>query len=204
MTPLENVGWTTAAYPRFYWYQPIAPGSLVEFALYRATGDRLVEGDLVYQARFPGPFDAGIASLALPQQAGIEPLIPGEQYYWQVSIFCDPHSDERTLAAAGWIERRPVEADLAAALAEADLAEQASLYAEHRYWYDLLDALAMLRQDSASDPDSDPDSDPAIARRWAELLTSVELDVLIEAPFLMPNESEAMSSPPPSDGAAAP
>ncbi|MDA0672511.1 MAG: DUF928 domain-containing protein [Cyanobacteria bacterium] len=195
LTPAENVGWTTAAYPRFYWYQPIAPGSVVTFSLYRAVDETASGGELVYQAQFSGPFDAGIASLQLPETLGIDPLTVGDRYYWQVSIFCDTNSDEPTQAAVGWIERQAPDADLATALATATPLEQASLYASARYWYDLLDTLAGLKM-------AYPDDD-AIDASWRELLDSVELDPLVEAPFFAvpgdiaePDELDRADAPP--------
>jgi hypothetical protein len=178
LTPAENVGWTTEAYPEFYWQQPIALDSVVQFSLYRAVDDTPSGGDLVYEARFPGSFDAGIARLQLPENLGIEPLTAGDRYYWQVSIFCDTDSDEPTQAAVGWIERQSPSAELEAALADATPTEQVDLYITGRYWYNLLDVLADLRQTAPEDE--------AIQQAWAALLDSVGLEILVDQPFLHP------------------
>ena len=51
LMPAENVGLTTAAYPRFYWYLPVNQASFVEFTLTTAR-TATAEATVVYQTRF--------------------------------------------------------------------------------------------------------------------------------------------------------
>lgn len=175
LMPESNVGWTTAAYPDFYWYLPLNLASFVEFTLFAPaeTGD---SREVIYQTRFAVTGDAGIARLALPEGAGLPPLAVGDRYYWQVAIFCNPDSDDGDLRVGGWVERRSPTDDLAQALATAPPGGQVELYAEHGYWFDAIAGLAALKQ-------VHPDDD-LIQARWHEFLASVGLTALAEQPFL--------------------
>jgi hypothetical protein len=175
LMPANNVGWTTAAYPQFHWYQPVNVASFVQFTLYQANPEDESDRTQIYQSRFTVSGDAGIASLQLPADSGLPPLELGQLYYWQVAIFCNPNSEAGDLQAGGWIERRAPDADLADALSMASEAEAVDLYAANSYWFDAVDGLMAQRQ-------ANPE-DAAVQAAWLELLDSVGLANLADQPF---------------------
>ena len=166
LMPEDNVGWTTNAYPRFYWYMPVNQASFVEFTLEKAS-ESSETPEVIYQARFEVTGENGIMSLQIPEGEDVPPLTIGERYRWQVAMFCNPNSAEGEIQVDGWVERQLPEAPLANAIATASDSERADLYARNGYWFDALDQLAMLK---TSDPDGSE-----IQARWDELLTSVDL-----------------------------
>lgn len=181
LMPENNVGWTTDAYPRFYWYLPVNQASFVQFTLEQISeiADTPI---LVYQNRFAVTGEAGIMSLQLPESVSLPPLAEGDRYRWQVSLFCDPDSEQGELQVNGWIEHQMPEAPLMEAIASASESDKVELYASNGYWFNALDQLAALQ---AAHPE-----DHALRARWTELLESVDLAAIAEQPLLINNDSE--------------
>lgn len=180
LTPTQNLGWTTAAYPRFYWYLPVNQASFVEFTLEKVTEsniDATMPESLtqIYSTRFAVTGEAGIMSLALPETASMPPLQVGDRYRWRVAIFCNPNSENGDIQAEGWVERHQPSTDLQAALETASESEQAGLYATEGYWYDAIAQFAALRTETPENFD--------LFIRWTELLESVDLETLAEQPI---------------------
>ena len=177
LMPESNVGWTTEAYPRFYWYLPINQASFVEFTLTKASeATELATADIVYQTRLMLSGDAGIVSVRLPESEGIASLAVGERYYWRVSLFCSPTSEVGELQVDGWIERQVLTAELMAEIESASESEKAALYASNGYWFDALDQFVKLQ---AVEPDN-----AELQSSWAEFLDSVGLSNLVNQPLL--------------------
>jgi hypothetical protein len=170
LMPAENVGWTTAGYPRFYWYLPLNQASFVQFTLETATGE------MIYQTQLPVTPDSGVMSLKLPAAAGISPLQEGDRYRWQVELFCNPDAPQGELQVEGWVEHQVPEPELAAKLTEATGSEQIALYAQNGYWFDALDGLAQLQMTHPHDE--------TVLARWTELLESVGLGAIAQEPVI--------------------
>lgn len=176
LMPENNVGWTTAAYPRFYWYLPVNQAQFVEFTLEKPA-EGTGEAEIVYWTRFAVTGEAGIVSLQLPEAASLPPLTVGDRYRWQVAVFCNPNSETGDLQVEGWVERQTPDPDLAAALASASPSEQVGLYAANGYWFDALDRLATLPAEAPEAGDRQG--------RWAELLESVGLGAIADQPLMV-------------------
>lgn len=174
IAPQENIGWTTKAYPQFYWYLPVNDASFVEFTLEKTTSDAN-SVETIYSSRFEVTGESGIMSLQLPETAGLPPLEEGDRYRWQISIFCNPNAEEGELQVDGWIERRSPDEPLATQLESASGAEQAGLYATNGYWFDAVEQFAALHR-------AEPENE-ALQASWAELLESVKLEPLADQPF---------------------
>ncbi|MGF1458324.1 MAG: DUF928 domain-containing protein [Leptolyngbyaceae cyanobacterium] len=177
LMPESNVGLTTAAYPRFYWYMPLSQAQFVRFTLTQVDDTDAAIATL-YEAKVTVTGEAGIVSLQLPETVSLLPLVAGERYRWQVSAFCNPQSENGDLQIAGWIERRLPESGLTDELASASDLEAAALYARNGYWFDAVDALAAVRM---TDPDTETLQD-----EWTELLSSVGLEALADQPWWIP------------------
>lgn len=174
LMPENNVGWTTEAYPRFYWYLPTSLASFVEFTLEKPLeGEE--EAEVIYQTRFAVTGDPGIVSVQLPETTTMPPLVEGDSYRWQVAIFCNPNSENGDLQVDGWIERQSPDAHLEMALHDASESDKVGLYASQGYWFNAVDQLVMLQAAAPENMD--------LQARWAEFLTSVGLDLLIDQPI---------------------
>lgn len=182
LLPAENIGLTSDAYPRFYWYMPVSQAQFVEFTLTQVGANDEASMPL-YTTRFAVTGAAGIVSLPLPETVSMPPLQAGDRYRWQVAAFCNPLSEEGDLQIEGWVQYQPPGDELAAELATASVSEQGGLYARNGYWFDAVDALATLNAATPEDAD--------LQARWAELLHSVGLDELANQPFLLPGPPEA-------------
>ncbi len=111
-----------------------------------------------------------LKSIASPNQPGIIAVqlpksLPGPQtYQWKLTgmIRCDngPIPGPMQELAGGWIEYKPAIGDLQTQLTQAELIDQASLYASHGYW---LDALAIVGRNRM----------PGIDPSWSLLLSSL-------------------------------
>ncbi|NER79037.1 MAG: DUF928 domain-containing protein [Leptolyngbya sp. SIO1D8] len=179
LMPENNVGWTTDAYPRFYWYLPINQASFVEFQLEQIseTSEAPETPVVLYQTRFAVTGEAGIMSLALLETASMPPLVEGDRYRWQVSIFCSPASEEGELQVEGWIERQVLDAELMTAISEASESELVGLYARNGYWFNALDQLVELHMADPENPDWQD--------QWTEFLDSVDLENIAGQPFFI-------------------
>lgn len=175
LLPQTNIGFTTAAYPQFFWYLPKTIAKSMQFSLYQGT-EQDPEKALLYQKRLNTPEQAGVVSLTLPQDANVPPLAAGQTYYWTVSLLCEPDDPLKDIHAEGWVERVTVEPDLAQALAIAKPSDRPQIYAQNGLWFDTLSSLAALRCTNAQSS--------ALAKSWSELLTSVQLGRLAEQPLI--------------------
>ena len=178
LMPTDNVGLTTAAYPRFYWYMPTTQASFVRFTLERMGEDTegMDSAEEIYRTQFAITGEPGIMSLELPDTVSLPALEAGDRYHWQVAVFCNPVSENGDLQIEGWVERQTPDEDLLAALEMASESEKVALYASNGYWFDVVDQLATLQAEAPEDSD--------LQARWAELLESVDLEHLANQPFV--------------------
>jgi hypothetical protein len=116
----------------------------------------------------------GTVKLSLPADVSLE---TGKNYRWVFQLFCrkanaDPNAEQNynNLLVAGWIQRTELSPDLKAKIEQATPLEQAKLYAKERIWSETLMLAAQLR---SSNPDE-----------WEELLKSVGLNEIAQAPFI--------------------
>ncbi|MEM9161996.1 MAG: DUF928 domain-containing protein [Cyanobacteria bacterium P01_F01_bin.4] len=178
VSPVENLGFTTEGYPEFQWYMPENTVSHLEFWLYEQDPDTGVDSP-IYQSTFITSQSEGIATLQLPETAGLPPLEVGQTYHWTVSAQCDVNAFQADMFVDGWIERIEVDAELQTQMAEAsgDL-ERAAIAAENSLWFD---ATQLLSRHIMQNPD-----DIEAQSEFESLLQSVNLDAIAGAPLLMP------------------
>lgn len=169
LVPLGNLGLTTAARPTFHWYMPENNTyRAVQFVLYEVTQVSPVEEKEVYSARFPISRKAGLVSLDLPNHSLVPELKVGHEYHWQVKLICDldDFDPSGNQVANGWIQRVPLETQLAAKLEQVQAPEaKFELLAESGLWYDALKQLQVIQ---GSTPES-----RILTKKWRSILDSV-------------------------------
>jgi hypothetical protein len=163
LSPSNHIGYTSDAFPRFFWYMPTTATKTAEFTLY-SVGAQRQRKDVVYRATFDTSGTPGIATLKLPRGTTLPGLKEGQYYSWTISVICNPEDRERDIRVSGWVRYMPPEGDLADQLATASESDRLQLYAENGYWFDLVATLAKMRADNPRDE--------AIAEQWSDLLRS--------------------------------
>ncbi len=166
-------GYTTAAHPTLWVYQPYAlgPGDRLEFFIHSI--DDQTE---LYRTQLSPNTEPGLMPVTLPETA--PPLEPGQAYDWYVLVFCN--AERRRVAPAytqGWLQRVDPTPELAQALSIADPAEQSRLYAAQGLWYEALHQVAVPQAD-------DPVDEAARAATWAGLLEAGGLGDFVHQPLI--------------------
>jgi len=183
--PPVNQILTVTANPTFFVYVPETTTLSTEdllFAEFLVYDD---QGEDFYKTTFRLPtvvssdvpsssvFTPGIVKLSLPTNVSLE---TGKTYHWQFQLYCrkanaDPNAEPVFgRYVEGWIQRTELSPDLKTKIEQATPVEQAKLYAEARIWSETLMLAAQLRS-----------SQPA---EWEELLKSVGLNEIAQAPFI--------------------
>jgi hypothetical protein len=179
--PPVNQILTVAANPTVFVYVPettIRSTENLVFAEFSVYDD---QGEDFYKTTFRLPtvvssdvptssvFTPGIVKLTLPANVSLE---TGKNYHWQFQLSCGKANAERVFGGyvEGWIQRTELSPDLKTKIEQATPLEQAKLYATARIWSETLMLAAQLR---SSNPDE-----------WEELLKSVGLNEIAQAPFI--------------------
>ena len=171
LLPETNLGLTTAEYPRFFWFMPKSKAKFAEFALF-AVNEQKEEQTPIYKTIFSIAGTPGVASLGLPANATIPPLVVGKDYHWSVSLLCKADDRSKDIRVDGWVQRITPEAGLTNQLAKATSSDRVRLYASNGIWFDTVTTLADQR---CANP-----KDTALLASWAELLKSVQLGAIAD------------------------
>ena len=118
LLPATNLGLTTAAYPHFFWFAPKSKAKFAEFTLSEVNEQR-EDQTPVYKTIFSITGTPGIASLALPSDAAIPPLVVGKDYHWSVALICDQDDRAKDVRVDGWVQRVTPDARLTSQIAKA-------------------------------------------------------------------------------------
>ncbi|ARV63189.1 hypothetical protein BZZ01_23240 [Nostocales cyanobacterium HT-58-2] len=151
LLPPTNIGFTTSAYPRFFWYTPKNTAQKVNFSLHKVD-EKSGQRTLVYNTTLQPSPESGITSFALPSQ-GIPPLAINQPYQWSVSLVCNTQdtSPNSVITVDGWVQRVALSNNVESKLKQLSPKEQISVYAEQGLWFDLVSTLADLRACNPSD-----------------------------------------------------
>jgi Domain of Unknown Function (DUF928) len=188
----EVWGRTTTPQPTLWFYSPYSTASMkkVEFILQDA------EDQDIYRTPVSIPATPGLVSVTLPAKIALK---PNTMYRWYFNVLGKDCSQQKPSSPSalneptlnepmvqdaltsfrtvnGWIEYTPVAEPLAAQLKQASPQNQATLYAANGFWYDALNAIAILKQTQPTDT--------AIAADWAGLLKQSGLEKLASQPIL--------------------
>jgi len=149
LLPPTNIGLTTAAYPRFFWYTPKNIAQKTNFSLYKLD-EKSNQRTLVYNTTFQPSRESGVTSLALPSQR-IPPLEIDQLYQWSVSLICGSQdTSPNVITVYGWVQRVALSNNVESTLKQLSPRERISVYAEQGLWFDVVSTLADLRACNSS------------------------------------------------------
>jgi hypothetical protein len=168
LTPQNYYGTTVAERPTILVYLPATDAEEAVFSLKDEAGTTIYEATIAINR------EAGIRAISLPASAPA--LEVGKNYQWFMALKIDEKLSPSAPYVDGWIQRVSISADMASNLKQADALQKAKILGQNGHWYDCVAALAMLR---ANQP-----TDQVLAKHWSELLSSVELNSIEQAPML--------------------
>jgi hypothetical protein len=179
LSPQYLVNTTEASPTLFFCIPPIEPSQAVkiEFSL-RDAGNRLL-----YRTTVAPVTRSGIASLTLPTSNSFPELEIDRNYRWMLSLI----SDGSNRVAQGWIRRVEMHPNLANKLAQRSPLGRVQLYREARLWYEAIRELAQLKRARPNDPE--------VFQQWTQLLGSIDLSAIAQAPLLDTNLAPETSQP---------
>ncbi len=172
LIPKSTMGRTVSAKPTFFYYVPIALNTTVQFEL---ADER---DKTIYKKSFQMLTNrAGIVSVSLGEDDNSPALEVGKNYHWYFTIKCSTKNSQEDVLVSGWIHRMALAPTLKTELDRSDDRDrQLSILTQQGIWYEYLTTLAQLRLSSPSDD--------SLALKWSEMLSSVELGKISQAPLV--------------------
>lgn len=170
LTPSDSFSTTVSSSPTFFWYVPKTAAQTAEFALLDEN-DRTLYKTTVGLSNTPG-----IISVTVPASTTASVLAVGKDFYWQLSILCDPTQPSINPFVEGVVQRTKPATALTNQLKKATLSERATLYASNGIWQD---AIATLAQARCAKP-----QDQSALASWTRLLQSVKLEDYAQTPLV--------------------
>lgn len=168
LSPQSNVVTTVSAQPTLFWYIPKTQAKSAEFEVYNA------QGKLIYQTTLALQGIPGVVKLSLPKTVALE---TDKEYKWTLTLDDSPEIEGHNRSVRGTLKRTTLTSTQKAQLAAArQPLKQAELYAKAGIWQETISILAQLRFDRPSDRN--------INAAWKELLESVELKEIANAPLV--------------------
>ena len=167
LQPASAMGLTVASHPTVLVYLPETSAERAFFSW------RSEDNKDQYQTILPIENTSGIISLAFPDDA--PPLEVGKNYQWALGIMCDGRLQPDSPMVQGHIKRVALKPSVQSQIESAGSLESAALYAEAGIWYETVATLAQLK---TAQP-----NDRTLMTNWSELLTSVGLEKIAEAPL---------------------
>lgn len=177
LLPTTNVGFTTAAYPRFFWYTPNNKAQQVRFSLYKVD-QKLRQRTLIYEKSFKPIRQPGINSFDLPRDGKVDPLAINTNYLWSVSIICNfkDNSPNSTITSYGWVRRVLLDRQNRDKLPKLSQRDRLAIYSQTGLWFNFLTTLADLRTCYVYDRN--------LSDRWQRTLTQVNLKSISQEKLL--------------------
>jgi hypothetical protein len=168
LSPKNNVITTVSAQPTLFWYIPKTQAKSAKFVVYDN------QGQLFYQTTVALQGIPGVVKLSLPKTLGLK---IGQEYDWALTLDHNSENEETNTSVGGMIKRTVLTSTQKAQLAAArQPLKQAEVYAKAGIWQETISILAQLRHDRPSDRN--------INAAWKELLESVNLTEIANAPLV--------------------
>ncbi|MBO3457215.1 DUF928 domain-containing protein [Aetokthonos hydrillicola] len=163
LLPNTNIGLTIAEHPAILVYVPQTKAKKALFGLQDEQGKQS------YQTTLALPQKPGVVEIKLP--SSVSALKIGKNYRWSLVMICTEELEPDSPWVSGWIRR--VESNRN--LNNQPTLELAFKLANMGIWYDSLSTLAELKRKQPNDL--------KVTTSWQELLKSVNLNAIAEAPL---------------------
>jgi len=175
------LGKTSEQYPVFWFYVPELPEgkNLAEFRLQDESGNSVLRERI--NIELSGQSE--VVGFPLPRDE--EPLAPGQNYQWIISIICNPGRPSENPSADGWIELIEPSLDFINRLEQASDLEKIKLYAVEGIWHETLTELARQR---LIQPYNN-----ALIDDWTNLLINIGIDQVSEREVIEENNIRLLS-----------
>ena len=171
LIPKSTMGRTISAKPTFFYYFPIALNTTVQFELADERDKTIYKKSFQMVTNRPG-----IVSVSLGEDPNSPVLEVGKNYHWYFAIKCSPKNSQDDVLVSGWINRTPLGPNLKREWDRSSDRDRLSILTQQGIWYEYLATLAQLRLSSPSDD--------SLALKWSEMLSSVELGKISQAPLV--------------------
>lgn len=168
LLPQTYYGTTISERPTILVYLPATGADRALFSLKDEAGQTVYETEIAISN------EAGVRTIVLPKEAPA--LVVNQNYQWFLALQVDGQLNPSTPYVDGWIQRIQPSAELAAALQQEDALQRAKALGADGVWYDCVATLASLR---SSQP-----TNASLAQEWSDLLESVELSAIDQAPMI--------------------
>jgi hypothetical protein len=168
LLPQSLYGTTVSAHPRIMVY---LPSSNAKEALFSIKDEA---GNTYYSMTINVALKAGVIPIQLPVEA--PPLALGKNYHWFLAVKVNGNLTPITPYVDGWIKRIEPSTDLARAIQQTDTLKLIAALGKDGVWYDCVAKLGDLH---ASNPQN-----AALSKQWEELLSSVNLNILVKSPLV--------------------
>ena len=171
LVPDRPVNLTASISSQLFFYVPqTEEPKTVEFVV------RTKDDQLVHEAFLKTTGQAGIMSVAIPDQVKDNLSESHGDYHWYLSMICDPNHRSRDIVLEGWIEHVELNKSVKERIELSTDLEKSHLLQQEGVWYDALSVLAELKKS-----DSDLIS---IRAEWSQLLESIGLEELASEPLI--------------------
>ncbi len=167
LVPASGIGKTVAEYPTVSWYLPETTAQGVEFVLQDANGQEVYSVSYALAQSEEGLVEPGIMSLTIPPFAKMSPLEIGKEYSWKLKVMCDRWESSSLYELEGRLKRVAINPTLEHRIQQATPYERFALYQEADVWYETLNTMLELQQESPNNKE--------LASAWDKLLESVGL-----------------------------
>ena len=166
LLPSSKLGLTASSHPSFMVYVPPTSAKALEFTLENS------EGEGIYQTEINVEKTPSVISFNLPKTEA--PLEIDSDYRFVVSIICQ-QTGPKNPYVEGLVRRISPDSQLRNQQDKPKSLEQVMFYSESGYWFEAVENLAALK---AAKP-----NDSEVAEAWENLLASVGLDKIANAPL---------------------
>ncbi|HEY9617691.1 MAG TPA: DUF928 domain-containing protein [Microcoleaceae cyanobacterium] len=166
LTPKDsNYGLTLAEHPQFFAYIPL---TTAQKALFVLKDDR---GHTLYQQVIPITGNSRVMSINVAER--LPALELGKTYEWGIAILCTGTLQVDSPFTSAWVERVSPPTDVLPYVGQSPSLQKVIALGSHGIWYDMVSTLAQLQHQR---------QDTTIASTWSQLLQSVGLEKISEAP----------------------
>lgn len=167
LLPASSQGLTATSHPTILAYLPETSASKMFFSW------RDEENQDHYQAILPIENSGAIVNFTLPEST--PDLEVGKSYQWAIGVMCGDRLQPDSPMIQGQVKRVELTSEIQNSLDEELSLENAAVYGKNGLWYDTVATMAQLKTVQPSDRD--------LTSNWEELLDSVNLTEIAEAPL---------------------